>query len=425
MRANRLGHTRIDRTRLGVLGASVAGNCVNGLVAGTLLSIVLVPLSKDFGWSRASITGVGAVVAPVNIFLPILVGWLGDRIGARRILMLGNLGFALSLAAASMVPPNLWVFYLTFIAIAILGHVTGPLLFGKIIAGWFDAKRGTAMGLVAGLGNGLSTIVFPIVAAVLLTKFGWRGAYLGTSIIVALIGFPPMFLFLRDPPKGKAVQRQAAAGEADVSVKDALRTRSYWMLALAMALGSGCMMSVLSHTVPALTDRGFSLAQAVPVVTCISLTGMLAQMGVGTLMDRVRSPWLAAPLYGMSVIGIQLIMHGTALPVVLLGGALLGVGVGTEFAILPLLLSSYYGVTHYGKIAGATYSGILLVGGVLPFLLDWSFDVTGSYISGFTGMQVALIAGVVLISCLPPICRRPVVKTASAFEPTVMSGQTG
>lgn len=419
MRANRLDHVR-----LGVLGASVAGNCVNGLVAGTLLSIVLVPLSKDFGWSRASITGVGAVVAPINIFLPVLVGWLGDHIGPRRILLIGNLGFALSLAAASMVPPNLWVFYLNFIIISIMGHVTGPLMFGKIIAGWFDRRRGTAMGLVAGLGNGLSTTVFPILAAVLLTRFGWRGAYMGTSVIVALVGFPAMFLFLRNPPEGRVMRRQGDAQATDVALRDALRTRSYWMLAVAMALGSGCMMSVLSHTVPALTDRGFSLAQAVPVVTSISLTGMLAQMGVGTLMDRVRSPWLAAPLYGMSVIGIQLIMHGQSLPTVLLGGALLGVGVGTEFAVLPLLLSSYYGVANYGKIAGATYSGILLIGGVLPFLLDWSFDVTGSYVSGFTGMQAALMAGVVLIGCLPPICR-PTARTVPAFEPSVISGQPG
>ncbi|HUD31012.1 MAG TPA: MFS transporter [Novosphingobium sp.] len=417
---------RMDPGKMGVLIACVAGNCVNGLVAGSLLSIALVPLSREFGWQRSTITGVGAMVGPINILLPVLIGWLADRLGARRILILGNVGFALSLAAASMMVPNIFLFYANFAIISILGHVTGPLLFGKVIAGWFDGRRGTAMGLVAGLGNGLCTIVFPILAAVLLSHFGWRGAYLGTAAVVFLVGFPPMFLLLRDPPRGTLRPEREVPVRADSSLQAALRSPTYWMLAIAMTLGSGCMLSVLSHTVPALTDRGFTLSQAVPVVTCISLVGMIAQASVGAMLDRARHVWFAAPLYAASVMGIQLILHGGSMPVLLAGGALLGVGVGTEFAVLPILISRYFGVANYGKIAGATYSGIMLAGGLFPFLLDRSFDRTGSYAAGFQTMQIALALGALLICCLPSVSRRDrAVAPVRGAEPLLATGHSG
>lgn len=393
--------SRLDAKRVGVAASATIGSAVNGLVYGVLISIALVPISREFSWPRAYVSGVSMITGPMLLVWHIVIGWLGDRFGVRWLLLGGNLLFAFSLFLASFTPPVLLDFYILFVLASLAGAINGPQLFMKMIAGWFDRRRGTVMGIVAGAGIGAGNVVFPIIVAVLLSHFGWRGAFRGAAVVVALVGFPAMFLFLRDPPRASPTRAAAARSAADVDFWDALRSRTYWLLVLATALGSACMMTIASHIVPALTDRHIGLAPAVAVLTALTATGGITQILIGWLLDRLSVPWVAAPLYATSVLGIFLVLHAQTEPLLLAGGMCVGIGVGTEFAILPLLVSRYFGVRHYGAIVGVTYACIGLATSVAPFLVDSLFDARGSYVSGFQYIQIALLVGAALIAILP------------------------
>jgi MFS family permease len=80
----------------------------------------------------------------------------------------------------------------------------------------------------------------------------------------------------------------------------------------------------------------------------------------------------------------------------------MGLGLGTEYGVLPYFLSRYFGVRHYGAISGTIYAVIVLAQGLTPFLMDLSFDHTGSYRSSMVVIGAGLIASALLILRLRP-----------------------
>ena len=84
-----------------------------------------------------------------------------------------------------------------------------------------------------------------------------------------------------------------------------------------------------------------------------------------------------------------------------LGGALLGIGMGTEFGALPYFISRYFGLRRFGMIAGVMYSGVIIAQGVTPLLMDIDFDHRRSYLLSLHVIEIVLVANAAMIACLP------------------------
>jgi len=123
---------------------------------------------------------------------------------------------------------------------------------------------------------------------------------------------------------------------------------------------------------------------------------------MGLLLDRIPRPWIAAPFYLVALAGLVLFASTTSYPRLILAGALMGVGLGTEYGVLPYFLSRYFGVRHYGAISGAVYGVTVLTQGIAPFLMDLVFDLTGSYRQAIIVIGAGLLTGALLILRLPP-----------------------
>src|SRR3546814_14743105 len=74
-----------------------------------------------------------------------MIGRHVDKHGARRTLLAGVFGLALSVGALSLTSGSLIQFYATFAAISVFGAMAGTPIFQKVIADWFDHNRGTAL----------------------------------------------------------------------------------------------------------------------------------------------------------------------------------------------------------------------------------------------------------------------------------------
>jgi MFS family permease len=389
----------------GVAIAATIGNMVGITPAiSATFGVFLIPIASDFHWPRAWVSGVLGLISLVSAFIYPVVGRMMDRYGPRRMLIAGNLAFAATVALLATSTPNVYQFYFLFALVGIAGCVPSTAMFCKVVSNWFDEKRGLMLGVTAGVGNGVGSTALPILAGLLLTALGWRMSFAAIGAIVALVGFPTLMLLLRDAPA-------ARAGTADVpaelleglSLSQAVRTHVFWLMLLAIAAGAGGMMAVFTHVVPMLTDRGFALSAATGVVALFAMVAAGWQVVTGFMLDKLRSPRVIVPMYASAIMGLLLLEFGQGTPTIMLAGVLLGIGLGAEFGALPYFISRYFGLRCYGSITGVLYAVVILLQGVAPALMDFSYDNLHDYVLASLIIVGALGCGIVLLAMLPKL----------------------
>ncbi|RKF23567.1 MFS transporter [Altericroceibacterium spongiae] len=365
----------------------------------------LVPLSETFNWTRASISVVLAIIALSSAIVYPLAGRYADKHGTRRMILFGNLLFALSVAALAFTNGSLPLFYATFLAIGIFGGLPSTAIFSKLVAEWFRDNRGTALGISAGIGNGIGAVCLPIIAALLVAHAGWRIGYLGIALMIAGIGTPIYFLFLHDAPGfGEKTEEQEGDGTDPVgglSIAEAARKSSFWLIMLAIASGGGISTAILSHVVPIVGDRGFGLATGTAVVSVFALVASLWQIVTGRLLDRSSGPRIVVPMYALAILGLFLLEYGASSPFLIAGGICLGIALGCQFGSLPFFIARYFGLRHFGAILGVMYSAVIAAQGTTPVLLDMAFDRYQTYRPAILIAMVVIAAGSLLLLLLP------------------------
>jgi MFS family permease len=390
----------------GVAIACTIGNmiCLTTTVS-SVFGVFLVPISKDFGWPRAQVTAVLAIISLVSIIAFPIVGRVMDRFGGRRVLLIGNVAFAASVALVSQVPNDIVQFYILYAVIGIAGAIPCTAMFSKVISEWFDERRGLMLGVSAGVGNGVGAIVMPIIAASLLPVIGWQASYAVIGLIILGIGFPTFFFLLKDAPRSGG---PAIAGQAEIvslpgfTLPEALRSVPFWLILCSLGIGAGCLTAIFSHVIPVLTDRGVGLGLATVVMSVLALVTAGWQVAVGALLDRISSPRTAAPGFLAGALGLWLLDSSISTPMLVLSGALLGIGLGTAFGALPYFISRYFGLRYYGTIIGVTYAFVMAAQGATPFLMDLWFDAHRSYAGSIVIIELCLLAIGGMIMTFPP-----------------------
>ncbi|MGF7146917.1 MFS family permease [Sphingomonas zeicaulis] len=383
-----------------VLLACTVGNAVSVTPAvHAVFGLFLVPLSDAFGWPRASISVVLGILAAGGALIYPLVGRYVDGHGARRALIIGIIGLALSIAALALTNGSLVQFYATFAMISVFGAIGGTPIFQKVVADWFDQGRGTALGISAGVGNGVGSVILPVLAATLMAAYGWRSAYLGIAAAMLLVAVPVLVLLLRDrSTAGGTGEGEAQAG---LALAEAARLPAFWLTLIAIASGAGCTTAIFSHVVPILGDRGFDVATGTAVVSVFALVTSGWQIATGRILDKVPTPRIVVPMYLMAVAGLALLQLGQGMAALIVGGVLLGIGLGSQFGALPYFIARYFGLRSFGTIIGAMYSAVIVAQGFTPVLLDAAFDAQQTYAHALVAAGACLIVGALLLLLLP------------------------
>lgn len=389
------------RIRIGVLAGCTIGVTVSMTPAvHSVFGLFLLPLSETFHWPRAQISVVLGMMAVVGAVIYPLAGRFADRYGARAMLIAGNIAFALAIAALALSTRYIAQFYLTFFLVSLAGSVASTPIFAKVIAEWFDKGRGTALGISAGVGSGIGSVAIPVIAAIVVGNYGWRAGYLTIGAIVLAVGFPALWLLLRDAPRAQAGEASAGGAEG-LSLGEAMRQPRFWIVLVSIAIGAGCTTAVFSHVVPIVVDRGFGVGVGTAVVSLFALVGSTWQIVTGRLLDWIENPKVVIPMYAMAVAGLALLELGAATSALMLGGVLLGVGLGAQYGALPYLIARYFGLRAFGAIVGAMYSAVIAAQGITPVLLDAAYDARGDYRVAVLVCGLCLAVGTALLLLLP------------------------
>ena len=401
------------------------------LTGGTMVygySTLVEPLEDEFGWGRAVIGGAASVGAVVGGLAAPVAGYLVDRLGAPRLLVAGVLIMAGGLVCLSQTQA-VWALYAS-VVIAVIGmSAAGAPVCMAAIAHWFEKRRGRALAVMA-IGAGASGVMVGVLA-LLISLFDWRTAVIIVAIAECVICIP-LALTVRHRPQEMGLlpdgeprtagerltghpseieQGEAAAGgiaqEEGLTVAEALRTRSFWLLALALVLAWVASLAIVVHVVAYLDEAaGFTEEGAAVVAMGIPSASLVGRLGFGWLADYVNKQRLLAATFFLQAVGI-LIFAGVqspwqAIPFLVVFAP----GWGGTIPVLPALQAEYFGLRAFGGIQGLLF-GLGSVGGIVgPVFAGGVYDTMGTYrpafllvaLTTFTATLAVLVLGRPLVS---------------------------
>ena len=363
--------------------------------------VFVTDLEDDLGWSRAEITAAVSFFALVGIFsLP--AGWLLDRYGARPVMAASLAALAVSYLLRPWMT-EVWQFYaLNAIQFAAMpGAVI--ITAGRIVGEWFEESRGRAMGLTA-MGANFGGIIFSSLTAVLITGVGWRSSYFLYGLLFAAL-VPVVLLVVRDRRSavlggGEGAGDSGAAG--GTSVAQALRSRAFWLVTLALVLATMTYGSVLPQVVPHLENEGVSKTSAAAALSLFALFGMCGKVSFGWMTERLPSRYVMAASIACQVTGLWVLLAAGSASWFWAAVPMFGLGFGALGALMPLLVQETFGLRAFGTIFGLI--NFITLGSALagPLFVGASFEATGSYRFAFMLLSVAFVLAAVTVAFARP-----------------------
>ena len=259
--------------------------------------VLIVPLEREFGWSRATVSLAVSLNLMLYGFLGPFAATLMDRFGARRVTLgaLGLLSVGVGLTTCMRAP---WQLDLLWGIVVGVGSGSAATVLGAWISNrWFDRQRGLVMGILTA-STATGQLVFLPVLARLVVTHGWRTAALLIAV-AAVCALPLVAVFMRNDPGDIGLRPVGAstggpepprpparaAGAAIAGLAAGLRSRDFWLLAGTFYIcGASTNGLIGTHFIPACMDVG------IPEVTA---AGLLASMGVFDLLGTTMSGWLS------------------------------------------------------------------------------------------------------------------------------------
>ena len=367
-------------------------------------SVFLVALLREFGWSRSVVSGAFSLFALVHGMSGMWLGRLADRLGPRRIVLVGGLVLAIALPLDGAIRTP-WQLYLTFglltgVGVAAAGWVPAVVLVQR----WFPGRVGFALGATsAGIGVGI-TVVVPF-SQLLIDLLGWRWAFRILGFLMVVWVIPATLWMLRDPPRAvpgpaHTVNAGPPSTRVDITLAEAARLPRFWLLGWAQVFGNLASQMLFVHQAAYLVDHGIATIVAASVVSVVGLTSIAGKTGGGWLSDRLGREitytiGMVLTLGSIAVLGLIALAPSPALAY---GYAvLLGLGYSVTAPLMPAVISDLFRGRHFGAIFGTLHVANALGGSIGPWVGGRIFDVTGSYRAAFlVGAATATVSTALL-----------------------------
>ena len=361
------------------------------------------PVTAEFGWTRAEFqsailfsSGLGALTSP-------FVGWLIDRFGARRVALPAMLGLGVGFFIASSMQGELWMLFLAYGSIALLGAGTIPVTWTRAIATSFFRRRGLALGLSL-TGTGICASVAPHYTVWLTSEFGWRGAYIGLGLVPFILVWPVLYFLFRPIESSGAedikVDHQAHQAHEGLTLSEAAKGYRFWILLLSILFAYMGFSGIGPNLFPSMTDDGFSREQAATIQSVFGISIIVGRVVVGYLCDRYWAPGIACVCLLMPTIGTLIFYGDQSFVMAAIASFTIGFAAGAELDLMAFLAAKYFGLKHYAKIYSVLYATLAVCSGTAPMAFASVYDITGSYDTGFVAATVLFLAASMMVLAL-------------------------
>ncbi|CAH0157963.1 L-lactate transporter [Roseomonas sp. CECT 9278] len=369
-------------------------------------TVFLLAFVAEFGWSRADASLAYSVGQIIGGLSSPLVGGLVDRLGARRMVLLGGCLLTAGLLGSSQAT-TLWQVVLLYGVVMTLGaNCIGLVVFVPLVSRLFVAQRGMAISLLQSA-NGFGRAISAPVAQWLVDEAGWRNAYLLQAGLMGVLVIPLAAMFRRAEAAIPAGVTGAPVDGRAWTLAEAARTRHFWLLFLVYMLTSIGSFLVSLHQLAFAVGQGFEPLYAAFVLGMGSLLALPGVILTGTISDHIGRERAAILAYAISILGVAaalLIDSGDQHLMLWLHACFFGITWGARGPAITAKTADLFGGPRLGTILGVITVGSGLGAGIGAWGAGLLFDVTGTYRPAFVLSILAYAAGAVAFWAL----RRPV-----------------
>jgi MFS family permease len=391
-----------------VLAACFALNMF-GRGLGDTYAVFVLPLEREFGWSRSQTTSVYSIYLLVHGFTAPLVGLLFDRVGPRWVYGAGTAFLGAAFFFASQLT-SLWQFYLLIGALVGAGvSLNGMVPASALLSRWFRARLSTAIG-IAYSSFGVGTLVLVPLAQQLVAQLDWRGAY---RILGAALLFAAPIVMLTIPWRrftaGSMEHRSgkgAKAGAEGWTVRKALRSPVYWGLTQVFFFTAAGMFAVLVQLVAFFIDAGFSPIAAATAYGATGMMSAMSVMGSGFTSDRFGYRRVISASFVGTATGMALLLAMAFTPqawLLVLFVPTFGLCMGVRGPIVSSVSTRYFAGPNVAAIYGGIYAANAVGAAFGSFVGGLLHDLSGGYKIGFAFALVCVAVASAPFSTVPAL----------------------
>ena len=401
-----------------IVGSGFLAQLILG-IASQAFTTYLVPMGREFGWSKAQLSGPRSVVSAESALLGPVQGYLVDRVGSRVVMGIGVFLLGLGMVCFGLVH-NMWQYYAANLLGGIGSSLCGILVVSTAVNTWFRRKRTMAMA-IATVGFSVAGIIaVPIIVWVQQT-LSWREAAIASGLAIWIIGVPTTVLLRPSPeamglhPDGEApappsaassasTARVSGAGMLDFNAREALRTSAFWLIGIGSGLYILVQSAIFVHLFPHLEEGvGMSpagAAVALQVLNVVNIAGRLIGGWIGDRYPKNIALALGSLGTGLAMLMLALATSSTA---VFAFAVLFGLCWGLRVPLVNSVAGDYFGRRSYGKILGTLQLIATPLGIIGPVAAGYAADVQGDYRGSLMVLAgLAALSGVMFFLVRPP-----------------------
>ena len=438
------------------------------------MGLWFVALESAFGWNRTQLSLAFAFTRIEGGILGPIEGYLVDKLGIRRMVLMGlsilgvgfllfsqvrdtkdipivqDLPFELLPAFMQVVVPAM-MFYLVYMVMALGQGFSGWLTMNTMLNNWFTRHKAKAMGYSSALGRLGALVLIPAIAWAVdpdQDNFGWSMTALLLGV-VTLVMVIPVSRLIRNRPEdygllpdgdkpvdapagspnnapanastdapssirsGRPAARRAPPSDGDFSLRDALRTPTFWLISFGQGFTSMVLIAMMAHLAPMLYDQGVSVPMAGWVVSTYTAMSMIFQVVggyVGDMISKRFAYFVFTSIQASAVVVLVFVPEisaflGVPLLVTVFSFAILfGIGFGGRNPISTSIRGEYFGRSSFGKIMGMSQvpMNIMLLGApIYPAIM---LGIQGSYDFAFLSLAALnFIGGAMFLLAKKPV----------------------
>jgi len=414
-------------------GVLAAAFVIISMSIGTLftLGVFLRPIEESMGWSRSGIGAIGLFNWIVMGAGGVVSGFVSDRIGTRRVVLVGAVLLGLGLVLSSHVQ-QLWQLYVTFWLLVGAGVGTFYVPLTVLAIKWFEGRRGMAAAVVSA-GNGLGILALAPLTRWLINELDWRAAFLVLGNLAWVVVLPCAVL-LREAPGSQPAGSQrftssssSSAGAQKWPPHSPIGSRPsrasvfdgrapwaswpFWAIALThfccCAAHSGPLFHLVSHAM----DQGVERMAAASILGASGLTSIFGRIGTGMVADRVGAKRTLLSALSLQAVLILLYLFATGTGALYALSLAFGVAYGGAMPLYALVTREYFGE----RMLGTAYGGVFFISCIGMGLGSYAggaiHDLLGSYqwlfLGSFAIAAMAVVLGVTLRPSAASAAPRP------------------
>ena len=358
------------------------------------IGVMFKPMIAEFGWNRASFSLAFFLNMTVYALSLTLVGRFYDRYGPKWVIIISTVFLSAGYMSISVVD-SLWKFliYYGILSAVGLGGTSVPLI-AALTSKWFEKGRGLAISLALS-GSSLGHFVLVPLFTIMVLRYGWRISYLSIGLIMLVVNITLALVVIKGDPDdlgqrpfgykngGKVDEKkpQSLSGEnpRDLSLREAMRTYSFWLFLIVMFIcGSGDFL-VTTHLIPLVTDYGISPTTAGSMLAWYGFMSLPGILVAGPASDLIGNKIPITLTFVLRFFLFLLVLKYQNLVSFYIFALAFGFTHLITAPLTPTLMGKLYGFSHVGLLSGFITTIHHLGGGFWAYAGGLIFDRTGSY----------------------------------------------